>query len=139
MSPITASDPKSLIAYLRGLEWPPMSPPDKDEFLSDIIDNLVEIDEELIEGTLSYLVKKKMPPERQIEGIRYLHRTEFNSYKEKLKNYHADSLKNKAYINELIAFIDGLSEIAANADIWINNNLQKQTKPRTKWWQFWRG
>ena len=138
MSPITALDPKSLIAYLRGIKWPSMEPPDKDKSLSEIMDS-IDLDDDLIMGTLSYLVRKKMPPERQIEGIRYLHRTEFNSYKEKLKDYHTDSIKNKAYINELIAFIDGLSEIAANADTWINNNLQKLTKPRTKWWQFWRG
>ncbi len=99
----------------------------------------IDLDDDLIMGTLYYLSRKKVPPESQIEGIRDLHRTTFSSYKEKLKNHHTDSLKNKAHINELIAFIDDLSKIAANADIWINNNLQKLTKPRTKWWQFWRG
>jgi hypothetical protein len=137
MSPITASDPKSLIAYLRGLKWPPMEPPDKDEFLSDIMESL-DGEDDLIRGTLLYLVRKHMPPERQIEWIRDLYRTRFSSYKEKLISHHTDSLKNKAHISEIIAFIDDLSEIAANTDIWINNNLQKLAKPRTKWWQFWR-
>jgi len=138
MSPITALNPKSLIAYQRGLKWPSMEPPDKDKFLSDIMESL-DHEDDLIMGTLLYLVRKKVPPERQIEGIRDLYRTTFSSYKEKLISHHTDSLKNKAHISEIIAFIDDLSEIAANADIWINNNLQKQTKPRTKWWQFWRG
>jgi hypothetical protein len=138
MSPITASDPKSLIAYLRGLKWPTMEPPDKDKILSDITDNLDLVDD-LIMGTLSYLVRKKVPPESQIEGIRDLYRTTLNGYKEKLKNHNTDSLKNKSYINELIAFIDELSSVAACTDKWTNDNLQKLAKPRTKWWQFWRG
>jgi hypothetical protein len=138
MCPTTDLDPKSLIAYLRGLKWPSMEPPDKDKFLSDIMDSL-DLEDDLIMGTLYYLIKKKLPPESQIEGIRDLHRTRFGSYKEKLKNHHTDSLKNKAHINELIAFIDELSTVAARTDIWTNNNLQKLAMPRTKWWQFWRG
>jgi hypothetical protein len=115
-----------------------MEPPDKDKILSDITDNLDLVDD-LIMGTLSYLVRKKVPPESQIEGIRDLYRTTLNGYKEKLKNHNTDSLKNKSYINELIAFIDELSSVAACTDKWTNDNLQKLAKPRTKWWQFWRG
>jgi len=138
MSPITATDPKSLIAYLRGLQWPPMEPADKDQLLSDIMDGL-DLDDDLIKGTLYFLVRNRVPPESQIEGIRDLHRTTFVGYKEQLKNHHTDSIKNKAHVNELIAFIDELSGVAASADIWINNNLQKLARQRAKWWQFWRG
>jgi len=115
-----------------------MEPPDKDNFLSGIMDNLDLIDD-LIMGTLSYLVRKKVPPESQIEGIRGFYRTTFGGYKERLENHNTESQKNRTYINELIAFINELSRVAEGTDIWINNNLQKLTKPRTKWWQLWRG
>jgi hypothetical protein len=138
MSPNTASEPKSLIAYLRGLKWPAMEPPNKDKTLSDIMESLDFVDD-LISGTLSYLVRKEAPPESQIEGIRDLHRTTLRGYKEKLKNYDTDSLEIKSYINEITAFIDELRGVAASADIWLNENLQKLAKPGTKWWRFWRG
>lgn len=112
------------------LKYPAQLPPDKDKFLDGIRSQLIEVDEELIEGTLSYLVRNTMPPERQIEGIRYLYRTTFISYKEKLRDYQTDSLKNKSYINELIAFSDELIKIAANIDMWITSNFRELAKPK---------
>ena len=105
MSPISASDPKTLIAYQRGLKWPSMEPPDKDEFLSDIME-ILDDEDDTIGATLLYLGRKHMPPERLIESIRDLYRTRFSSCKEKLISHHTDSLKNKAHISEIIAFID---------------------------------
>jgi len=115
-----------------------MEPPDKDEFLSDIMDRL-DFDDDLIAGTLDHLVRKKMPPCRQIEAMRDLDQTIFIEDKEKLKNHRTDSVKNRLYINEIIAFIDELSVIAAQTDTWIKNNLKELSEPKKKWWQFRKG
>jgi len=125
MNPIIFSDPKSLFAYMKqGLIRPSMSAPDDDTFLDDIRSDL-ELDEDLIAGTLSYLSSKSIPPEEQIKNLRNLHRDVFTNYKEKLNNHNTNSPKNKKYINELLAFINDLGRITTNVDIWIWNNFHK--------------
>lgn len=129
MSSITAADPRSLLVQLEKITWPRMEPLDKDEFLSDIMDSL-DLDDDLIAGTLGYLARKRMPPRGQIEAMRDLYQTTLNGDKEKLENHRTYSEKNKLYINEVIALMDKLSAIAAQADTWIRNNLQELSERR---------
>ena len=53
---------------------PRWQPPEKDELLSYVMDNLDLVDD-LITGTLTYLVRRMVPPESQIKGIRDCTRT----------------------------------------------------------------
>lgn len=100
-----------------------------DKALSDIMERL-DLDDDLLAGTLGYLIRKKMPPCGQIEAMRDLYLTTLIRDKNKLENHRTDSEKNRLYINEIIALIDKMSVIAAHADTWIRNNHQELSEKR---------
>lgn len=117
---IFAKDPESLSAYMwNELQRPNMGEPEDDEILSDIRISL-ELDEDLIAGTLSYLTANKKPPEKQIKFFYKLHKN-FADHKERLDNHKAVDA-NKPYIQELLAFIDDLKRITTNTGTWMWNH-----------------
>lgn len=122
---ITAREPNELFDYMTSsLHRPNMGPPEDDEFLTDIRIEL-EMDEDLIAGSLSYLKGQSLPPQPQIKKLREVHRQNFGEYIKKLRLHHTESLANKTYMEELILFIHDLGRIASRVDIWIWNNFNK--------------
>lgn len=118
--PIYAKDPASLYSYMfNDLRRPSMNSPQKDELLSDIRTKL-ELDEDLIAGTLSYLTSQKVPPETQIKSFYGLQKS-IRGYRDQLKRY-SPSDENKSYVKDLLSFIDDLERIYSNTGIWMWNH-----------------
>lgn len=118
--PITATDPEALYSYMwNDLQRPGMNSPEGDSLLWDIRTNL-ELDEDLIAGTLSYITSEKKPPEIQLKNFWELHKS-FRGYRSQISK-HKVSDKDQNYVQELLAFIDDLQRISSNTGIWIWTN-----------------
>lgn len=119
--PIFACDPASIFSYMvNELKRPGMNSPDLDSFLWDIRTDL-ELDEDLLAGTMCYYADGKNPPYREPNQVRELHER-FKKFKNELTEYRDKSPVNQSYIDEMISFIDDLDRLQANASIWIWNN-----------------
>ncbi len=121
--PITSTDPEALYTHMwNDLQWPAMNSPEVDSLLWDIRTNL-ELDEDLIAGTLSYIASGKTPPEIQMKNFWRLQKS-FRGYRSQISQ-HKVSEKNQNYARELLTFIDDLERISPNADLWMWTNLLK--------------
>lgn len=102
---------KTLYSYMwNDMRRPKMRPPVDDDLLDDIRTEL-ELEEDLIAGTLSFLVGGSMPTNKhQVDNMFNVPKN-LKLYKDKIERHKMDP-GNKAYTDEVILFIVDLNRIS---------------------------